>query len=89
MSSYSKASKKDEQDLKAYQEKKAAQPEAVQGQVDTKALQKDLEGKGIALSTFSNADEAYRKRTLKEDYAAMKLKYGWLYDQPIKADGNV
>lgn len=69
----------------------------VTANVDVKGLQEALEGKvnkdGIrtggkdtTFATFANADETYRKRVLKEDYSAMKLKYGWLYDQPIKAD---
>lgn len=91
---YGKASKKDEKDLKEYQE---AKTEQAVGQVDTKALQEELEGKpdkdgikkggrGISFVIFINADEYYRKRALKEDYAELKTKYGWLYDQPIKAD---
>lgn len=49
-----------------------------------KNLQKALEDKGVSFSSFRNADEHYRKRALKEDYAELKLKYGWLYDQPIE-----
>jgi hypothetical protein len=64
--------------------------------VDTKALQDALEGKankdgvrtgglGVSFATFANGTEEYRKRVLKDQYDEFKQKYGWLYDQPIKA----
>ena len=56
------------------------------GKVDTKALEKELTEKGVSYQQFSNAEETWRKRALKEDYAAMKLKHKWLYDQPIKSE---
>ena len=76
--SYKKATKKDEEELQAYTTAKAtveAEPKT-----DVKGLQKEL---GNSFSAFANGDENYRKRVLGEDYAAKKLKYGWLYDQPI------
>jgi carbamoylphosphate synthase small subunit len=78
-----KASRKDEQDLKEYQ---AVKTEQAVGKVDTKALEKELTEKGVPYSQFANSEESWRKRALKEDYAEMKLKHKWLYDQPIKAD---
>jgi hypothetical protein len=49
--------------------------------VDVKGLQKEL---GANFTAFALGDETYRKRMLKDDYSAMKLKYGWLYDQKIE-----
>lgn len=87
--SYKKASKKDEQELKAYVEAKAEVTTAEsQPKTDVKGLQKALENKGLSLPIFASKDELYRKKVLGEDYAAFKLKYGWLYDQPI-AIGDV
>lgn len=86
--SYSKkptATTKDEEDLKEYQTTKGIQ-ESEPGKVDTKALEKALTEKGVSYQQFAGADETFRKRALKEDYAPMKLKHKWLYDQPIKAD---
>jgi hypothetical protein len=83
--SYAKASKKEEREFKEYTTAKA-EIESEPGKVDVKALEKDLASKGVPYSQFLVADETWRKRALKEDYAATKLKHGWLYDQPIKAD---
>jgi hypothetical protein len=79
--SFKKSSKKDEEDLKEYVEAKATI--AAEPSTDVKGLQKELGG---SFSAFANSDENYRKRVLKEEYAAKKLKYGWQYDQPIKSD---
>jgi hypothetical protein len=76
--SFKKSSQKDEEDLKEYSKAKAEEPKT-----DVKGLQKEL---GNGFTAFAMADESYRKRVFKEEYAAKKLKYGWLYDQPIKAD---
>ena len=78
--SYKSSTKKDEEDLKEYSEAKAA---AEEPKTDVKGLQKEL---GNGFTAFANGDEHYRKRVLKEDYSAKKLKYCWLYDQPIKSD---
>lgn len=78
--SFHKASKKDEQDFKEYNKAKAEEQPA---KTDVKGLQKEL---GINFTAFALGDETYRKRMLKDEYAAKKLKYGWLYDQPIKSD---
>lgn len=56
------------------------------GNVNTKALERELTEKGVSYQQFSGAEESWRKRALKDDYAEMKLKHKWLYDQPIKAD---
>jgi hypothetical protein len=83
--SFKKSTAKDEEDLKEYQTKKVVQ-ESEPGKVNTKALEKALTEKGVSYQQFAGAEELWRKRALKEDYADLKLKYGWLYDQPIKAD---
>lgn len=83
--SFKKSTAKDEEDLKEFQTKKVAQ-ESEPGKVNTEALEKDLTEKGVSYQQFSGAEETWRKRALKEDYAEMKLKHKWLYDQPIKAD---
>ena len=49
--------------------------------VDVKGIQKEL---GANFTAFANSDENYRKRMLKDEYEAKKLKYGWLYDQKIE-----
>jgi len=95
--SFHKASKKDEQDLKEYSKAKDTPTETEEqpAKTDVKGLQEALEGKedskgvkkggkDVSFATFKNADENWRKRALKEDYAELKLKYGWLYDQPIE-----
>jgi len=78
--SYKKATKKDEQELKEYTKAVAEE----QPSTDTKGLQKALEKQGVDYTTFAKAEESWRKRALKEDYSALKLKHGWLYDQPIE-----
>lgn len=89
MSSKSKADKDRELEIKMEQaalavaEQEQPTPTA---EVNVKGLQKALDKQGIDFTTFSNADENWRKRALKADYGDMKTKYGWLYDQPIKAD---
>ena len=85
MSSFKKSTAKDEQDLKEYQTTKAVQ-QSEPGKVDTKALEAALKEEGISYQQFAGAEEGWRKRALKEKYAELKLKHGWLYDQPIKAD---
>jgi len=77
--SYKKSTKKDEEDLKEYSKAKT-EVAAEEPSTDVKGLQKEL---GNSYTAFANSDENYRKRILKEEYAAKKLKYGWLYDQPI------
>ena len=84
--SYKKSTTKDEEDLKEYQTTKVTQESEPAGKVDTKALEKALTEKGVSYQQFAGSDETFRKRALKEDYAEMKLKHKWLYDQPIKAD---
>lgn len=81
MSLSKKATSKDESDLKEYTAAAEAEPKT-----DVKGLQKALQEKGVDFSQFSIGDENYRKRSLKDAYAEFKTKYGWLYDQPIKAD---
>jgi len=92
--SFHKSSKKDEEkdrELEIKMEQAALavaeqeQPTATT-KVDTKGLEKELVKRETNLSTFAIADENYRKRVLKGDYAELKTKYGWLYDQPIKAE---
>jgi len=82
--SFHKASKKDEEDLKQYTKAKettATETEEQPAKTDVKGLQKEL---GANFTAFANGDENYRKRMLKDEYAAKKLKYGWLYDQKIE-----
>jgi len=81
--SYKKSTQKDEEDLKEYTKAKTevVAVEEQPAKTDVKGLQKEL---GPNFTAFANGDENYRKRFLKEDYAAKKLKYGWLYDQPIE-----
>jgi hypothetical protein len=67
------------------------EPEPEPGKVDTKALEKELTEKGVSYAQFSNAEEGWRKRALNfgtpdSKYEEMKLKYKWLYDQPIKSE---
>ena len=81
--SFHKASKKDEEDLKQYTKAKetATETEEQPAKTDVKGLQKEL---GANFTSFALGDENYRKRMLKDEYAAKKLKYGWLYDQKIE-----
>jgi len=79
--SYKKSTQKDEEELKQYTKAKATVES--EPSTDVKGLQKEL---GSSFTQFAMGDESYRKRVLKGDYAAKKLKYGWLYDQPIQAD---
>jgi len=68
--------------LKEYTKAKAeVVTEEQPAKTDVKGLQKEL---GANFTAFANADEHYRKRMLGEEYAAKKLKYGWLYDQKIE-----
>lgn len=89
MSSFSKKAKEEKDRELEIKMEQAALAVAEQEQpsttanVDVKGLQKELGG---SFTQFAMADESYRKRVFKEEYAAKKLKYGWLYDQPIKAD---
>ena len=78
--SFKKATAKDEKELAEFQ---AAKVEQTGIKTDGAGLKKALESEGISFGVFSRADEQYRKRALKEKYADLKLKYGWLYDQPI------
>ncbi len=84
--SFKHSSKKDEEDLKEYKAKVTTAEETTVKETDVKGLQKEL---GANFSTFANADETFRKRLLKEDYAKMKAKYCWLYDQPITTKSDV
>jgi hypothetical protein len=83
--SYSKATKKDEQDLKEYQTKKAVVQEEP-GKVNIEGLKTALKENDVSFDQFVNSDETFRKRALKDKYSELKLKHGWLFDQPIKAD---
>jgi predicted RNA-binding protein (virulence factor B family) len=84
-SSVKKATAKDEEDLKAFTKAKEEQTSSTSTstvpKTDVKGLQKEL---GPNFTAFALGDETYRKRLLKDEYAAKKLKYGWLYDQPIR-----
>ena len=74
---YKKATKKDEQELKEYQSKTEEQPKET-------GLEEALKKKESSLQQFATADEIKRKKICGDDYAEMKLKYGWKYDQPIE-----
>lgn len=81
-----KASKKDEKEFEEYTitAKKQEEPEEATTKTSTKGLQKALEKEGIDYATFARSDEYYRKRVLKDKHADLKLKHGWVYDQPIE-----
>jgi len=89
MSYKSKSDKEKDRELEIKMEEAAlkvaeeAEPATSAPKVDVKGLQKEL---GNSFTQFAQGDEYYRKRVLKDDYAAKKLKYGWQYDQPIQAD---
>jgi len=79
---YKKATKKDEEELKTYTT--AIAEEQPTAKTDTKGLEKALKDKESSLQQFATAEETKRKKICGDDYAAMKLKYGWKYDQPIE-----
>lgn len=86
MSYSSKASKKDEQELKAYtaavDEQKAA--DQVKS-VDSKGLQKELDKRSIDYSQFAaEGQELFRKKSLKDDYEKLRAQYQWPYDLAIE-----